>query len=345
MFAVLRVQKLKTAGNIGSLNSHLTRTMDVPNADKSKSHLNQLLVGSNDLNSDVQNRITEAKSKVRKDSVLALEFLLTASPEYFKGNTSQKVSDFKNAASGWLVENYGLKNLVNVRLHMDERTPHMHAIVVPIDDKGKLNAKLLLGNRDKMRSMQTSFAKAVEPLGLERGVTGSKAEHVRISEYYELLNKANEVRSVDPPIYEIKKPSITEGTFLAEQWTREQNENIRRSAENLKVKLKDDTVKTNLERVKQFLDAKAGEAFKKAEKALRNEFKTEKEALMNGFEKVKQGLSGQYTELVGKWNNLVDRFNIMSEEKIRLEVKLEKYEPKKPEIKKDLDEPSRGFKR
>src|ERR1035438_212744 len=196
-----------------------------------------------------------------------------------------------------------------------------------------------------MRNMQTSFAKAVEPLGLERVVTGSKAEHVKISEYYELLNKANEVRSADPPIYEVKKPSIAEGTFLAEQWTREQNENIRRSAESLKVKLKDDTVKTNLERVKQFLDAKGGEAFKKAEKALRNEFKTEKEALMNGFEKVKQSLSGQYTELVGRWNNLVDRFNIMSEEKKNLEVKLEKYEPKKPEIKKDLDEPSRGFKR
>ena len=103
MYAVLRVAKLKTAGAISGLNAHLTREMDVPNADPSKAHLNQRIVGSDNLNLDVQNRILEAGCKVRKDSVLAVQFVLTATGEHFKENQIEKANQFKNVASQWLV--------------------------------------------------------------------------------------------------------------------------------------------------------------------------------------------------------------------------------------------------
>ena len=302
MFAILRISKLKTAGNIGGLNAHLNRTMKVPNADPDLTNQNHRIIGTENLNADVQDRIKEAGITPRKNGVLAIEHLITTSPEFFNGLTKKKVEDgkyvlqgsketiqkyydFANNSVKWLKDRYGTENVVNVTVHMDEKTPHLHAIVVPIDGKGRLNAAEFLGNREKMRNMQDTFAEVLKPLGLQRGISGSKAEHVAIKQYYEFLNKANEVRSEDPTIYEIKKPSIAEVTFSAERWTREQNEHIRLSAEALTVKLKDDAVKTNLERVKQLLDAKAGEAFKKAEKALRDEFKAEKEALVLGFKK------------------------------------------------------------
>ena len=314
MYAVLRLSKLKTAGAISGLNAHLERTMPVPNADPTKSHLNQRIVGSDNLNSDIQNRILEAGCKVRKDSVLAVQFILTATGEHFKDNQIEKANQFKNVASQWLVENYGIKNVVNVHLHMDEKTPHLHATVVPIDEKGVLNAKAMLGNRVKMRDMQTSFAKAVAHLGLQRGLEGSRAEHTTVKQYYGVLNKANEVRLEDPSIYEIKKPSVAEITFSGEKWAREQNELIRRSAELLKQKLKEDTVKTNLKASKELLDARGGKAFKKAEVGLKNDFNKELEA-----KRLK------YNGLVEEYNSLLKTKNQWQEKAESLE---KKYEPK-----------------
>ena len=83
-FAILRLNKLKTFGNIGGLSAHIERTMDCPNADKSLQHLNQKFVGTGNLCADVQTRIESAGVKPQTDSVLAVEFLMSASPDYFK---------------------------------------------------------------------------------------------------------------------------------------------------------------------------------------------------------------------------------------------------------------------
>lgn len=200
MFAICRIEKLKTGGNIGGLNSHLTRTMEVPNCDKELSHLNHREVGSEDLNLDIQKRLEAAKIVPRKNAVLAVEHLLTASPEYFKLNKHQDVGKkptlrgdvqgynaFKANAIEWLNERYGKENVVNVTVHLDETTPHIHAIVVPIDNKGKLNARGFFGGRDKMREMQDSYAQKMKPLGLVRGIEGSKAQHTTIKEFYGML--------------------------------------------------------------------------------------------------------------------------------------------------------------
>ena len=87
MFAILRISKLKTAGNIGGLNAHLNRTMKVPNADPDLTHHNHRMIGTENLNMDVQDRIKEAGITPRKNGVLAIEHLITTSPEFYKGIT------------------------------------------------------------------------------------------------------------------------------------------------------------------------------------------------------------------------------------------------------------------
>jgi hypothetical protein len=241
MYAILRIAKLKTTGNIGGLNTHLTRTMNVPNADPELTKYNSILVGSNNLNSDVNNRIVQAGITPRKNAVLAIEHLITTSPEFFvamsktkneKGesilNADQKtienLNEFKKRAIDWLNKRYETVNVVNVTLHMDEKTPHIHAIVVPIDEKGKLNARGIVGNREKMRGMQDSFAKEMEPLGLRRGIQGSKAKHVTVKEFYsQLNNQVSESREkyvlAEPPILGIGK----------DKWREQENEKINKA--------------------------------------------------------------------------------------------------------------------
>jgi hypothetical protein len=207
-YAILRTAKLKTAGNLTSLNEHLQRLRPTPNADAELTPLNVQLVGSQNLAADVQARLEAAGCTVRSNAVLAVEHLLTFSPEFLDirkepgqaGKPAQlvgsaedgaKLASFRDRAMEWLSERYGKENVVNAVLHLDEQTPHIHATVVPIDAAGKLNCRALLGDRQKMRDMQTSFAAKVAPLGLQRGVEGSQAQHQEVKRFYGLVKELN----------------------------------------------------------------------------------------------------------------------------------------------------------
>uniref|UniRef100_UPI000D07E11B MobV family relaxase n=1 Tax=Chlorogloea sp. CCALA 695 TaxID=2107693 RepID=UPI000D07E11B len=152
-----------------------------------------------DLETLVRQHIGE--QTIRKNAVLAVEFLLTASPEYFRPDDpskaghyeEQRLEDFQQSACQWLVNRYG-ERIVRAELHLDESTPHIHAYMVPLDEKGKLNCRALLGgSRYRLSELQDDFAQAMATLGLERGIKGSKAKHTEISKYYAAVNSAPDV--------------------------------------------------------------------------------------------------------------------------------------------------------
>jgi Plasmid recombination enzyme len=88
----------------------------------------------------------------------------------------------------WLEREYGDK-IVRAELHLDEATPHIHAFLVPIDEKGQLNCRDFFGQRKKMFALQDSYAQAMKPLGLERGQRESRATHTSVKKYYSVVNE------------------------------------------------------------------------------------------------------------------------------------------------------------
>ena len=118
--------------------------------------------------------------KRRKDAVLAIEHVMTASPEFWEQATQEQQDDFFKQSMDWLKEKYGEENIIVASIHNDEKSPHLSAFVTPITKDGRLSAKEFIGSPKKLREDQTSFAKQVSHLGLERGITGSKATHTRI---------------------------------------------------------------------------------------------------------------------------------------------------------------------
>lgn len=184
-FAILRYEKLKTLGNVSASLSHNYRTIKTPNADKSKTALNEHTFTSKwGALEAIKNRLPE---KRRKDAVPCIEFLITASPDWNGWNT-QKENAFFDQSKKWLEEKYGKDNVCSVSIHRDETTPHLVAYIVPLTEKGTLSAKAIVGNRSDMSKTQSSFASHVENLGLERGLESSKAEHTTIKQYYGLIN-------------------------------------------------------------------------------------------------------------------------------------------------------------
>lgn len=172
-FAILRVQKVKTMSSMAARSRHNFREQETPNADPDM--LGQNLVEGAQSTDEMLKAISDLlPTKRRKDAVIGLEYLITASPEHF-GN-SNEIAYFKDAIE-WLEAKHGKANVVCKTVHLDESTPHLAAFVVPLVS-GKLNAKLFTGGAKVLAEMQTDFAEKVgKKHNLERGVERSKAVH------------------------------------------------------------------------------------------------------------------------------------------------------------------------
>ena len=129
--------------------------------------------------------------KRRKDAVLTIEYLVTASPESMEVKSKEAQDAYFREALLWIQERHGEKNVVYAGIHRDEKTPHLYAYAVPLDpETGRLNARRWLGGRQALSEMQTDFAKKVgHKHDLERGLEGSKARHQRVKRHYAELNR------------------------------------------------------------------------------------------------------------------------------------------------------------
>jgi hypothetical protein len=178
-FAILRVEKVKTMGSLAARGRHNFREQDTPNAEAGRSCLN-VHEGSQSTDELLKAVSDLLPAKRRKDAVIGLEYLITASPEHFGADwmdTKNHGDAYFRDAIAWLEAKHGKENVVCKTIHLDESTPHLAAFVVPLVN-GKLNAKAFTGGAKALAEMQTSFAAQVGAKHrLERGIERSKAVH------------------------------------------------------------------------------------------------------------------------------------------------------------------------
>ncbi len=188
-FAILRTQQLKAAVAVRRSLKHAFRAQDTPNADPDRLGENSHL-GANSVDEAMkafQNRLPE---KIRKNGVLAIEYLITGSPDGMNSKSRRDQDAYFTDALAWLKERHGAENLIYAGIHRDETTPHLYAYVVPLDPQGKLNCRHFLGGAKALSQMQTDFAERVgQRHGLQRGIEGSKARHTTVRQYYAALQQ------------------------------------------------------------------------------------------------------------------------------------------------------------
>ena len=114
---------------------------------------------------------------------------------------------------------------------MDEKTPHIHAAVVPIvigerrkakkeqtDGKRKYRKKTNsvrlcaddLFNRQTLIAYHDNYARVMTKYGLQRGVRGSEARHTTTMQYYRDLKKKNETLETETRLLQEKKAEAQE---------------------------------------------------------------------------------------------------------------------------------------
>ncbi len=192
---ILRFEKIKSLKSAKEAGRHQLRMhKDTPNADPHRKHLNHQFLGTNDLAADVQARLAVLDKEPRKNSVLAMEGILSLSPEVLMNGKTENTKNLKlfyNEAKDWLNKEFG-ENLVNAVIHRDESSPHIHFTVVPIVDNGDkkgLSARDTF-NQFTLKKMQKNLFEHMNKAfpQLEPPKYGSKANHVKVSEFYRVID-------------------------------------------------------------------------------------------------------------------------------------------------------------
>lgn len=248
-FAVLHIEK-GTAGKAGGLGNHIERTKNVPNADPKLSEKNfyvridfmknriyaTMERGTNTLQERIDARIKDGykgKTTIRKDAVTHLNIVLSGSHDDMQriAKSSDKLIEWALHNAKFIGEKFGFQNIVEFGVHLDERTPHIHCVVVPLTKDGRLSAKEVMGDRRKMSQLQEDYGNAMQKnFGLQRGIKGSTATHDSVREYYARISQcvdASRNETVMMPEAFITPPQIGTPPLMGrEKWAERQNKAI-----------------------------------------------------------------------------------------------------------------------
>lgn len=102
-------------------------------------------------------QVREAGCRTRKDNVLTMEALITASPEFMKERTDEELRKFFELGVEFMKTKQDPATFISAVVHMDESCPHMHLTFVPLTPDKRLSAKEIAGNSKKMVWWQDEF--------------------------------------------------------------------------------------------------------------------------------------------------------------------------------------------
>ncbi len=160
----------------------------------------RFLVGSNDLVKDVKRALTGLEINLkqrRKNGVIAYEAILSASAAFFEQGTDEeraaRLEEWIKAQVAWAMERYGALRVVSMVLHVDEKTPHIHLVILPLavtvdgrrsdqTPRWALVGRTISGP-GMYDQMQDDYAAAMAHFGLVRGIKGSGRKHEPVVVY------------------------------------------------------------------------------------------------------------------------------------------------------------------
>lgn len=186
MYCIMRTEKRKRT-DLSGIQRENDRTATEYNnrVEPGMDILNVTLKESDNWLQDIDNEIKAAGAKTRSNSVLALDTIYTASPDFFQGKTNQQNDDFFKDCLQFHQEHFG--HIISAVIHYDETTAHMHVISVPLTQDGRLSARDVIGNKAKMSKTQDQFFEQVgRGYGLERGIHmdgQEKKQHISAQEH------------------------------------------------------------------------------------------------------------------------------------------------------------------
>lgn len=217
--AIFRVQGIKTTGDLQGSGKHNLDRVSYTNNDIDHSRTGENITlkscGENynlmfeEITKDLKiqheeqmkttrkSRKKSFKDKINDDKAdVACEFLMSASPEYFEGKSREEIENWAQTSIDFITKKIGIeeKNILHAVVHMDEKTPHLHVVAVPLVEKydGRrkkdvlaISRKHFIEKREDMEQVQTDYVDHLNKNGfdLERGLEKSGIKHLDVARY------------------------------------------------------------------------------------------------------------------------------------------------------------------
>ena len=224
IFRVEPIQKLKDLGQIGAHNQRQKEAYKSnPDIDIARSKDNIEIVplsekyikGFYNITKDYKaehdkRQLTQREerkksfSKMVDDSksVVADELLFTSDTEFFKGMSNKKLMKWAETCMDFVYEDLGYNKdqILHSTIHMDEKTPHLHCVVIPLVRKldkrtdtirYSISKKQYIKDKEHLSELQDKYHQRLVDKGfdLERGIKNSDNEHISIKEFKKITRK------------------------------------------------------------------------------------------------------------------------------------------------------------
>ena len=206
-FAIIRNTKYKRENLKGIYrhNERRNKNYSNDNIDKERTYLNYSLKSPKyryDKEFDMMREKYNLKGQIKTVSNIACEYIITSDKQFFEEIGEEETKRYFETAYNFVAEykNLGEQYIMSAKVHMDEETPHMHLIFLPVvhtqDKKGnnidKLACSEFWKEKDSYRRLQDAFYQYMtsHSFELERGVPKEETEreHIDIKEYKEITN-------------------------------------------------------------------------------------------------------------------------------------------------------------
>ena len=132
----------------------------------------------------------------RSNNVIADELMFTATNEFFKDMTRDDIKEWADTCMEFVYNDLGYKKeqVLHATVHLDEKTPHVHCVVVPLikkydkrtnTERYTISKKQYIRDKIHLSELQDKYHKRLTDKGydLERGIKGSDRKHIKIKEY------------------------------------------------------------------------------------------------------------------------------------------------------------------
>lgn len=132
----------------------------------------------------------------KSKNVIADELIFTASHTFFDNMSNADIKNWANTCMEFVYEDLGYKKeqILHAIVHLDEETPHLHCVVVPLikkfdkrtnTERYTISKKQYIKDKNHLSELQDKYHTRLVNKGydLERGIKGSDTKHQKVKEF------------------------------------------------------------------------------------------------------------------------------------------------------------------
>ena len=254
-YAIVRNEKLTRSeiNGKGTHNDRKAKNHTNKDIDPTRTHLNYY-IKKNELTYtkefDKYMKENNLQGHLRSNSIIMCQMVFTSDQAFFDRIGEEETKRYFDECYKFICnyKNLGEKNIISAVVHLDEGSPHMHLMFIPVvhtkDKDGnnidKICSRDFWKGRDSYRKLQDAYFNHVKSKGfdLERGmfVEDTNRKHYTVEEYKKITNFDNTKKILNE--IKLELPEVPDLTDIS-KFSRKRDEKILEEI----IKPKDDLIK------------------------------------------------------------------------------------------------------